>query len=279
MFKNRNRFKFRYLDQVSGESDDSGTGNTPPTAEANPPSQPTQTTPNQPSDKEAELLKEVMKRKEREKQLAEQLNQLQGQLKQFEGVDLGEVRKLLDEKKTRETEELERRGEFDRVKAQMVKEHQEALERINREAAEKTETLASKLSKLNGEITELTIGRAFGDSPFIRELTLTPAKARVVYGSHFEVQDGQVVAFDKPAGAKDRTILVDGTGSPLPFDKAIEKIVDADPDKDQLLRSRMRTGSGSNNEAGAKPTPSFGSGRDRIAAAIAAGALKQTSPL
>jgi hypothetical protein len=82
-----------------------------------------------------------------------------------------------------------------------------------------------------------------------------------------------VVAYDKPAGATDRTVLVDGSGNPLSFDKAIERIVDADPDRDTLRKSKMRAGAGSNNDGG-KPPVNIGSGRERIQAALAKGGLK-----
>ncbi|HHJ4449796.1 TPA: hypothetical protein ACQJMR_005500, partial [Raoultella ornithinolytica] len=72
---------------------------------------------------------------------------------------------------------------------------------------------------------------------------MTPAKARVIYGSHFEIgEDGQVVGYDKPAGAKDRAVLVDGQGNPLAFESAIERILRADPEADALLRSEAKQG-------------------------------------
>lgn len=98
-------------------------------------------------------------------------------------------------------------------------------------------------------ISELTVGSAFAQSQFIRdELALTPSKTRVVYGNHFEFVDGKVVAFDKPAGAANRTPLVDAQGEPLAFEAALKKIVDADPDRDQLLRSKMKQGAASTTD-------------------------------
>lgn len=281
MFKNRiNRFR-RLMNTADGGEGGSGASGVAPAgtpAPAPTPADPPAGDPpkgdNRPSDKEAELLKEVMKRKEREKQLAEQLNTVQEQLKQFEGINLDEIQKLVAEKKDRETKELEARGEYERIRAQMVEEHQNTVAKTKKEAEEKISGLTKQLEGLQGQLTELTIGRAFGESPFIREaLTLTPAKTRVVYGSHFEVVDGSVVAYDKPKGASERTMLVDGEGKPLSFEKALAKIVEADPDKNELLRSKIKPGSGSNNDPGQKPKPKIGVGRDRIAAALASGAL------
>ncbi|EOW7235915.1 hypothetical protein ACO0FJ_004540, partial [Cronobacter sakazakii] len=51
-------------------------------------------------------------------------------------------------------------------------------------------------------------------------------------------------------GQKERAVLVDGEGKPLPFESAIERILRADPEADALLRSEAKQGAGSNS----KPT-------------------------
>lgn len=75
----------------------------------------------------AELLKENMKRKEKERTLADQLAQ-------YGDIDPARARQLLEaeqaaENARREAEqaELERRGEFDAVKKQMIEAHQAEL--------------------------------------------------------------------------------------------------------------------------------------------------------
>jgi len=227
-----------------------------------------------PTDREAELLKEVMKRKGNETALKTEVADLKSQLQKFDGIDVDQVRALLREKSERETAELEARGEFDRVKQQMTQAHNEALNALKQGYETQVSDLSGKLDAMTAQITELTIGRSFSDSSFVRDtLTLTPSKARVVFGGHFELKDGAVVAYDKPAGSANRTVLVDGTGAPMPFDAAIEKIVKADPDADHLVRSKMKPGAGSNNDRGTKPETKVGSGRDRITAAVNGGAL------
>lgn len=237
-----------------------------------------------PSDAEAKLLKEVMEKKEaltKAKDAAKQLEtakaELEAKLARFDGIDVDEVAKLLQERKDRETAELEKRGEWDRLKAQMLEAHTKELETIKSSSTGRVKELEDALSKHAKEIHELTIGRSFSESPFIREgLTLTPSKARVIYGSHFELQDGKVVAFDKPVGVAERTMLIDGDGNPLAFDKAIEKLVELDPDRDNLLRSKIKSGSGSENDPAArgKDRKEDLRGRERILAAIKSGGLK-----
>lgn len=237
-----------------------------------------------PSDAEAALLKEVMekktalnKAKEEAKQLQTAKAELETKLKQFDGIDLEEIQNLVKERKEREVAELEKKGEWDRLKAQMLEAHNKELDRVRSESETKIKELQEITGKSTKQIHELTIGRSFSESTFIREdLTLTPNKARVIYGSHFELQDGKIVAFDKPAGDANRTMLIDGDGEPLGFDKAIAKLVEVDPDRDNLLRSKMRAGSGSDNDTGVKnkgKQPEL-RGKDRILAAMQAGALK-----
>ncbi|PLC60998.1 hypothetical protein B9P82_22000 [Citrobacter sp. L55] len=196
----------------------------------------------------ADLLKENMKRKEKERTLADQLAQ-------YGDIDPARARQLLEAEQAAETArreaeqtELERRGEFDAVKKQMIEAHQAELAQRD----ERYSALESENAALKAQLVEMTVGASFSGSAFLRDKVLmTPAKARVIYGSHFEVgEDGSVVGFDKPAGQKERAVLVDGEGKPLPFESAIERILRADPEADALLRSEAKQGAGSNS----KPT-------------------------
>jgi predicted RNase H-like nuclease (RuvC/YqgF family) len=236
------------------------------------------------SDAEAKLLKEVMEKKQAVKDaqakaqaLEAEKTELAGKLAAFDGIDLEQVKALLKEKTERETAELERKGEWDRLKAQMVEAHNKELTTVRTEYEARVRDLEGNLGKTGKEIHELTIGRSFSESPFIREgLTLTPSKARVIYGSHFELQDGKVIAYDKPVGSTDRTMLIDGDGNPLAFDKAMEKLVELDPDRDNLLRSKVRSGAGSENDADARRGDGAKkelTGLARIKASIASGQL------
>ncbi|EEV2045496.1 hypothetical protein ERU79_004498, partial [Escherichia coli] len=195
----------------------------------------------------AELLKENMKRKEKERTLADQLAQ-------YGDIDPARARQLLEaeqaaENARREAEqaELERRGEFDAVKKQMIEAHQAELAQRD----ERYTALESENASLKSQLVEMTVGASFSNSLFLRDKVLmTPAKARVIYGSHFEVgEDGSVVGYDKPAGHKERAVLVDGEGKPLPFESAIERIVRADPEADALMRSEAKQGVGSHSKS------------------------------
>lgn len=205
-----------------------------------------------PTDEEARLLKENMKKKEELKKAQEDLANLR---KQFEGIDPEAVRKLLDDQKVAETKSLEAKGDYERLKTRMAEEHAKEVKTLK----DQITALQGDLGKASGTINELTVGTQFSQSKFIGdELTLTPAKARLIYGDYFDVQEGKVVGYDKPRGSANRTALVDQYGSPVAFDEAMRKIVDTDPEKDHLIKSKTKPGAGSDSrkpsgDAGKEP--------------------------
>lgn len=222
---------------------------------------------NKPSDAEAKLLREVMDKKTKLRDTETQLAQVKEQLKKFEGIDPEAVRKLLGEKAEAERKKLEEKGNWDALRQQMNEAHEKDLKARDELLSQTKEQLTS----LQSQIAELTVGNAFGQSKFIHEeLVLTPSKTRQVYGSHFEFNGEQIVAYDKPIGAKTRTMLVDGKGDPLSFEAAMKKLVELDPDRDQLLKSKARQGAGSrtDNRGSAPEKKTEMSARDRIAAGL-----------
>lgn len=217
-----------------------------------------------PSDEEARLLKENMAKKEQLRKAQEEIAALK---KSVEGLDLEEVRKLVADRKTAEEKALEAKGDYERLKQRMAEEHQKEVKTLK----EQLEALQGEKSKLAGTINDLTVGTQFSQSQFISgELTLTPAKARVIYGDYFDVEDGKIVGYDKPRGAAGRTALVDQYGSAVPFDAALRKIVEADPEKDHLLKSKVKIGAGSDSKkaSGDVQKETSGDSMSKIAAGL-----------
>lgn len=220
---------------------------------------------NKPSDKEAELLKEVMKRKEdqaKTKLELETLRNLVGDL------NIEEARKLIGEQKTNEEKALEAKGDYERLKARMVEEHTKTVTDLQT----KLEALSADRNKDLALIDTLVVGSKFNESKFVsEELTIPSAKAKTLYGAHFDIEDGKVVGYDKPRGSASRTAFVDGFGAPLSFDASMQKVIEADSDRDQLLRSKIKQGSGS---GGKPPADADGSGSKRKSSSDASGVDK-----
>lgn len=221
------------------------------------------------SDREAELLRDLMKNKDARKAAEEVAAEAAKKLAQFDGIDPDEARRLKQEKIDAEKAAAEAAGDFEKVKKMMAEEHTKALE-AEKAAAKKAN---EDLSAANRRINDLTIGSAFSDSSFIKdELLLTPAKTRQVYESHFEVEGNVVVGYNKPRSDASRAKLVNASGDPLSFDEAMKRIIDADPDRDKMLRSKMAKGAKSGADAGdskkSDKSDEGGSGISRIRAGL-----------
>lgn len=184
----------------------------------------------------ADLLKEVMAKKEK--------------LKEYEGIDASEAKRLLKEKKdaeeaaaAAEKEKLEKENNWEALKKQMVEENDKVIKGLN----DQITALKEELENNKKERETLFMNNKFEESKYIREnLVLSPNKTKVLYGSYFEVENGELVAYNSPKGSSNRVRLVDANGNNLEFDKAIEKIVGQDPDKNTLLKSKAHVGAGSN---------------------------------
>lgn len=198
-----------------------------------------------PSDEEARLLKEVMKKKDALTKAEGESAALKEQLKQFEGIDPVAIRALIADQKAAEDKQLEAKGEWERLKARMAEEQAKETGALKQTLAE---TLA-ELQRVRGNVDELSVGTQFGQSQFIAtEMILPPAKARALYGDHFDLVDGKVVGFDKPRGAASRTALIDQYGNSVGFDDAMRRIIEADPEKDFLMKSKVKPGAGSDSK-------------------------------
>ena len=186
-----------------------------------------------------------MEKKEKLRKAQGELDTLRAKINEYGGIDPEEVRALVKREQEAKQKEAEARGDFEQVKKMMAEEHQHEVEKLNNTIAE----LKQKLDQNAATIDDMTLGANFANSKYINEnLILTPAKARALYGSYFDLKDGRVIAYDKPAGAADRAPLIDGSGDPYDFDTAFQKIIEADPDRDTLVRSKIKEGARSRTD-------------------------------
>ena len=225
-----------------------------------------------PTEKEAKLIKEVMSKKAKIKEVQAELDEVKERLAAFDGLDAGELRGLLKQQEDAERKKLEAKGDWEKLKKQMNDAHAKDIKGVQDENA----NLKTQLASRDALIEKLTIGHAFDASKYIPgELTLPANKARQLYGGHFDIEDGTVIGYDKPRGESGRVQLVGSDGEALPFDEAMAKIVDADPDRDNLKRSKAKPGAGSKTTPGSKPKQDApqASGLGRIRAAVDKGEI------
>jgi hypothetical protein len=224
--------------------------------------------PGKPSDAEAKLLKEVMALKTKAAAAADELKAYKDAAGESKP---DELKALIEAKKEADRLALEKRGEYDRILEQVKGEHTKEVTTLNDRIA----ALELQLSEKDNSLVELTVGRAFSDSPFIREKSLIPASlARKEFGAHVDIVDGAAVVYDKPRGASDRTPLVDGAGKPKSFEEGIQALYSTHPEAAALIRAAGKPGSGSNTTdlGGKKPDDQkeISAGAGRIAAGLAA---------
>lgn len=226
-----------------------------------------------PSDAEAKLLKELMGYKAKATAAADELKAYKDAAGESKPEEL---KALIEAKKNADREALEKRGEYDRILEQVKTEHQTALTTLQA----KVDELTLQMNGKDEALVDLTVGRSFSDSAFIREKSLLPVSiARKEFGAHVDIVDGQAVVYDKPRGAAERTPLVDGNGKPKSFEQGIEALYAAHPEAKSMIRAAGKPGAGSKSDETKKPdndgNKQVAPGTSRIAAALEAQSKKQ----
>ncbi|WP_328223518.1 DUF6651 domain-containing protein [Aeromonas caviae] len=233
-----------------------------------------------PSDREAQLLKESMSRKEK-------IGQLEARLAEFEGIDPKAFREMQERLQAFDQKErdqvnakLVEQGRFDEALAAMRAEHEGVLNQVRTQssaelqaATQEREQLRAQLSAYQAQIEDLTVGAAFGNSAFIREelvQAMNPERSRRLYGDHFDIVEGKVVGYDKPRGQDGRVPLVDKDGQPVSFDEAFKRVLSSQSDYETMIRSSAKpgAGSGTRDDKATDPTQKIGTGVNRITAAL-----------
>jgi hypothetical protein len=194
-----------------------------------------------PSDAEAKLLKELMALKAKQKAADDELKAYKDAAGESKPEEL---KALIEAKKAAELTALEKRGEYDRILEQVKTEHAKAIETLTAQLAEKELLLGQK----DETLVNLTVGRSFSESAFIREQSLLPASiARKEFGNFVDIVDGSAVVYDKPRGATERTPLVNADGKPKSFEDGIAALYAAHPDAAAMIRAKGKPGANSQN--------------------------------
>lgn len=205
-------------------------------------------------------------------ELQAEIDRLQGIADQFAGVDPEKAKKALADAEANEAARVQ--AEKDKAKAEgnfeRLREIQEAETAAKIKAAEdRAEAAAKDAETARAALNSSRIETAFANSKFLQDETiLSGPKAQRLFGDYVEIEDGQVVVYDAPADATKRAKIMDNKGNALPFNDAIAKVINADADKDTLLKSKVKPGAGSTTTEG-KSKPDTGDRHAKLKTGLA----------
>ena len=129
-------------------------------------------------------------------------------------------------------------GEIDKVRAE-----------AERATSEKFKPLQGQIERLTQQLYDEKVGGAFARSKFIAEKMILPGDlARPIFGQHFKIEGGDVVALD---GSGNKIFSRVNPGQAAGFDEAMEMLVGSHPQRDTLMRASGATGGGAMGGTGA----------------------------
>ncbi|MFZ3192810.1 MAG: DUF6651 domain-containing protein [Moraxellaceae bacterium] len=162
----------------------------------------------------------------------------------FAGIDDPvAAKKALETIKNFDEKKLVDAGEVERIKTEAIK----AVE-------DKYKPVIDERDRLAGDLRKEKIGGSFARSKFVSEnLVIPPDFVEARFGSHFELEDGKVVA-KFPNGEKIYSRA--RPGELADFDEALGELVGQYSQKDQILKGTAGSGGGAsgggNNGGGGK---------------------------
>lgn len=162
--------------------------------------------------------------------------------------ELEEFQRLRDMAAKQEEDRAKKAGEFEQLRVNLLKKHDEEL------AAEK-----KRAEEADGRLRKTLIGLSFAQASewFGKDgkTILTPEIAEAFYGKYVDLDGDQVIVKD----TQGQTILDARTGKPARFAEAIGELITSLPNKDHVLRGSGKTGSGSSGgSGGVAPTTDLG---------------------
>jgi len=134
------------------------------------------------------------------------------------------------------------------IKAAAKKAAEEQVAAAVKSAAEQNAVTEKERDQLRNDLYAEKIGGSFNRSQLISEKVAIPADMmQARFGSSFKVEDGKIVAYDK---AGNKLFSRAKPGELADFDEALEMLIDAYPQRDQILKGANHSGSGARPGAG-----------------------------
>ena len=188
------------------------------------------------------------KHEETEKSYAKYRADMEEFKEKYKGIENPEEAfKALETVKNFSEKKLIEAGEVEKVKAKIREVYEEEKTTLNQKIAESKKILQESLKEKDNIIYKLTVSNKFAASPFIKEKTVyTPSKMEKIYGENFKVEDGEPVGYlngEKIYSKKD-------AGEVAGFEEALAIIIDADPEKDEILKGTQQSGGGTHGSDG-----------------------------
>lgn len=184
----------------------------------------------------------------------------EGKLKTFDGIeDPGAALKALSTIANLDTKKLIDAGEVEKVKGEI----KSAYEKQLADAKSATEAL-------QGQLYAQMVGGSFSRSKFVADKLAIPADlVEARFGKHFAVDNGRIVATDANGN---KIYSSSNPGELADFDEALTHLVNAYPQKDQILKGTGAAGGGAGGSGagGTQPKGNFGGTKAERQAAIAA---------
>ena len=171
------------------------------------------------------------------------IEKLEADLSNFADIDdPAAAKKALETIKNFDQKKLVDAGEVERIKAEAI-----------RAVEDKYKPQVEELGTLKTQLIQEKIGNAFAQSKFIQEkVAVPPDMIQKTFGDQFAVEDGRLVAKDKHGNP---IFSTSNPGDHADFDEALERIVEAYPYRDNILKGRQQEGGGARgagNGAGGK---------------------------
>lgn len=165
--------------------------------------------------------------------------------KQFEGINVEDVKKNAEAAKMLENIEALKKGELDKLTKTFQANHEEEVRRITTAAAarekELLETVKVKDEKFNG----LKLDNAFANSQFLRDRAGTSISLiRSYFAPNFRIDDNGAVYGVDSNGEKilSKQRVTETAG----FEEAIQILCESHPDRDRILSPVEKSGGGMN---------------------------------
>jgi hypothetical protein len=174
--------------------------------------------------------------------------EIDSKLKLFEGIEDPEAaRKAIEFQKNVSDGQYIAAGKAEEMKAGLTRTFDEKYAASIKANAQRVKELEEKLADVSGRYDQEVVGNAFANSKYIREKTAVPLKMLLkTFEGQFKNEGGTVVARHA-----DGQPIMAATGEVAAFDEAIQRIIEAFPDKDMILKGANNSGSGARQSNGA----------------------------